>query len=96
MGEEVESVGGRLMDDADHDLARVGQLAEEGADLREGREGGREEMRIWFDGTKYEKIYPPSLPPSLLFLLKTYRFRHKRVEAWRKEGGRKEEREKEM
>ena len=33
MGEEVEGVGGRLMDDADHDLAGVGQLAEEGADL---------------------------------------------------------------
>jgi len=36
MGEELEGVRGRLVDDADDDLPRISQLAEERADLGGG------------------------------------------------------------
>ena len=41
MGEELEDFGGRLMDDADDELAAVGEAFEDFADWG-GREGGRE------------------------------------------------------
>ena len=44
VGEEVERVGGRLVDDADDDLARIGELAEEEADGL-----GHERVKTWVE-----------------------------------------------